>query len=431
MLINIFLVAAIYNLEMGKPADTSYRIKIADALSDASSLSSVWRACHSASFIMRLEEIYTAYEAETPGPVREEFDRSHPSLTDAEREEDFTSVLSEHRARLYSAALAALIEKNPAELKHLTNADLGKLADLTSLPSGTRADTSQIESLHARYKISNDAAFLEWDSRRKLSLSLALGDDPDIGRLINKDAQLNKISGGVAGLSLKEKSELAGRITDIQSRVYGYPRPIIDVKDLSARGAWGEFDGSEGAGTITFDENLMKENRLGEFIKTVLHENDHAFQSTLSKRLQPIQAEEWKWETQTSKKINIADPSMMTEYQNHMSLWMVENLPGGAGDKINAGLMLGGKLRQAAYSMVGNDRQYIDHTKSETGYRSNPMEQHSVRAEQVGDHLLGDPKERLELMKNWVADIKNGLAEDRDYKRGLETLKPAAFCPAP
>ncbi len=429
-MIYIFLIASIYTEPMGK-GKPSQGIEVSEALAQAPSLTSVWQACHSASFFSRLNARYISMDSETRGPDRESFNRNNADMPAKDREDMFLQITTDHSARLYSAALEEMLNVNKNELTHLTNADLAALADLTSLSSGVRSEMDQIKSIHANYQISKDHAFLEWDSRRKFELISALHKDPLVKELLDKDVRLNELSGGKHGLDFHEKLQLAERMTDIQSKVYGYSRPAVTTDDLSQQNEWGEFDSTKGpSGTITFDSNLMQENNLTDFIDTVFHENDHAFQSTLSNRLQKIHLEEWKWEEDNSRKINILDSAGMLSYQNHMSGWMMDNLPGGAGDDINSALVMGGKLRQAAYSMIGNDRQYIQYAVNEEGYRTNPQEKHSVYAGSFAEALTGGPRERFEIMKDLVSHLKTGLAEDKAYKEEIAAVKPSATCPA-
>lgn len=355
-------------------AHPEYDIQIEQARQSAPSPTSAFYACHSAAFFMRL------------------MDR-------AERESSRYKNEHDRYAEKHSKALAHLIKEDPKTLAMLRNGDLATLAQYTI--GIDFKNLEQIKEIYSFYNPEKDLNFTFWDAQKKLQLMDAIDQDESIQKIIR--------GSGDQPLSDQDMRYLSERITEMQYRIYGYGSPIVAFIQTE-RDIAGVFSDNTGVSMVMLNETKLQGQPASEVIKTILHENDHAFEADIAARFDKIYGAELTWLIENEVSPGYMSSQKYEDFKKFSRDWIDKNLPGGLNDDINKELMIGGRLRESAMAFHFSDRHYFQPEDKVHGYLDNPKEQHAFRAEKVGDYIFANESDKKLIRQEFERYIEHAKA---------------------
>ncbi len=349
------------------PSVKDYRseldIEVGIAKRHAPSLSGAFAACNSYGFFNRVADL--------------------ADLETSSYKDSFDAYAEKH-----SKALDAILRQDPSALAFLRNADLTTLASLTI--GNAFKNTDQIRQIYSFYDADKDVAFVSWDAKKKLELLDQIDNDGQIQNIVK--------NAGDTPLSNSDMRILADKITGFQYKAFGYEAPIVAFIQTE-REISGMFTDISGTGVVAMNETKLSGQNANEIIKTIIHENDHALQGTLAARFQKIHEMELNWLIENKTDLTSLPEDDYQKFKQLSNNWIDKNLPGGLNDPLNKELAIGGALRQSASAFYYNGLHYFQPENDVHGYFGNPREQHSFRAEKLGDYVTGDDNRKNSVRK--------------------------------
>lgn len=355
------------------PSVKDYRseldIEVGIAKRHAPSLSGAFAACNSYGFFNRFADL--------------------TDLETSSYEDSFDA-----NAEKYSKALDAILKQDPSALAFLRNADLTTLASLTIGNAFKNID--QIKQIYSFYDADKDVAFVAWDAKKKLELLDRIDNDGQIQNIVRET--------GDQPLSNSDMRILADKITGFQYEIYGYEAPIVAFIQTD-REISGLFTDETGTGVVAMNETSLAGQNSNEVIKTIIHENDHALQGTLGARFQKINEMELNWLIENKTDLTSLSEDDYRKFKQLSHDWIDKNLPGGLSDPLNKELAIGGALRQSASAFYYNGLHYFQPENDVHGYFGNPREQHSFRAEKLGDYVTGNDSRKNIIRKELESQV--------------------------
>ncbi len=330
-----------------------------------------------------------------------------------------------------ATALHTLLKTDKHALDFLPNGELGRLMELLTPTDKDGYRMASVDKglsldIHKNYKLDEDPYF----TRNTMPKYMQLFQE------IEKDPMIKNAKKDWAHATESDKVEVAKRIGEIQSSIFGYTPYDVEVHNsrvfrLYKNNTRGIADASRPAldengqplnGLIRLNQTELrrKDKDFASFVSTIIHENDHAFQQTTAEKFSNIRYAETEWLEKNKKELGNMTPQEMKSFNTYMRNWADKNLEGGLKNTTNTALLYGGDLRAFGNVMYGAETHYHQATEhSDAGYYETPEEKHAhtisntaydyFQSQKWKETTLGNMQDRLDNANTEIKNMKSDL----------------------
>lgn len=248
--------------------------------------------------------------------------------------------------------------------------------------------------------VSENGDYQSWENVREADLLESLTSDNDIVRLVNKWEK--------GEISQEEKHVLAETIHSKHAEIYGYQK--VDILTLSEAEPSSVLKSEEHNHTDAYfsynkivydnvtDRGSYSAEKPYEFVNSIVHEGQHAFQQEIYTRVDGHMLIEDALINKVGHE-ELTKASGYKKYDDMLPEALKNTLEGGWNEKIDPHLMKGGALREVAEGFLLSSENYIESKVDYEGYR---MDHRESNAWSMGDnaakYLSASPAEQKEIL---------------------------------